>query len=131
MSRETVLARAHAAAALGMVDTCLIQRVNSTIVDSETGKVTPVYATVYTGQCKVQQRAVRGGAPVVVGEASIFDSQLELHLPVNVTTVQPDDVVTITASIDPDLVGRTFHLRGPAHKTYLTARRMHMVEVTS
>jgi hypothetical protein len=129
MSATSVTLRGRAAAERLMLDTCTIQRTASLTTDPDTGVVTPTYTTVYTGKCKVQQQSP-ASAPTVVGEASVFVGQLELHLPMSVTGVQPDDLATITACpLDADLVGRTFRLRGPAHKSYLTARRYPVVEV--
>jgi hypothetical protein len=130
MSAATVLARGRAAAQALMVDACTIQRVTSSPADPDTGQITYTYSTVYTGQCKVQQAAPASG-PAEVGEAEIFESILTLHLPATVTGLQPDDKVTVTASAhDPDLVGRVFHLRGLAHKSFATAHRYPLIEVT-
>ena len=131
MSRETVLARAQSAASQGMVDACTVKRLASTSTDPDTGVVTPTYSTVYTGGCRVRQRVPRA-QPQTVGEAAVFIARLELHIPLAVTGVASDDLVTITAAKhDQDLVGRTWHIRELAHATYLSARRFSMVEVTS
>ncbi len=129
-----VLSRAQAAALALMVDTCTVQRRPNGPTDptnTETGVVTPAYTTIYTGVCKVRQRA--GVArPATVGEAEIFLSRLELHVPVTVTGIASDDQVTITASAhDPDLVGRKFKVRELAHKSFPSARRYSIIEVTS
>lgn len=130
MSAASVLARARTAAARLMVDACTVRRVTSSATDQDTGVVTPTYTTVYTGACKVQQPAPASG-PSVVGEAEVFVGQLQLHIPVTATGPAPDDLVTITACVhDADLVGRAFHLRGPAHKSFASARRFPMVEVS-
>jgi hypothetical protein len=129
VSAASIALRGQAAAEALMLDMVTVKRRSGSTVDPETGVVTPTYTTPYTGKAKVQQAAPATN-PTQVGEAAVFEGQLQLHLPVSVTTVQPDDLVTVTASLDPDLVGRTFHLRGPVHKTYLTARRFPMVEVT-
>lgn len=131
MSAASITLRGRTAAEALMVDACTVKRLASTSTDPETGVITPTYTTVYTGKCKVQQSAP-ATAPTTVGEAEIFVGQLALHLPVSATGPAPDDLVTVTASaLDPDLVGKTFHLRGPAHKSYPTAHRFPMVEVTS
>jgi hypothetical protein len=130
MSANSAIQRGRVAAAALMVDAVTVQHQTGENTDPETGVVTPDYDTVYTGKAKIQQSAPATN-PADVGEAAVFVGQLTLHLPVSVTTVHPDDLVTVTASVlDPDLVGRTFRLRGPAHKSYLTARRFPMVEVT-
>lgn len=132
MSAATVLARGRAKAESLMVDACTVQHTTGLVTDQETGVVTPAYVTVYSGKCKVQVRSVDAAPRTTdVGEASVLVGHLVLHLPMSVTTVQPDDLVTVTTSVlDPDLVGRKFRLRGPSHKTYLTARRFPMVEVS-
>ncbi|GAA0738792.1 hypothetical protein Drose_04170 [Dactylosporangium roseum] len=123
------LLRGRAAAESLMQDTCTVQHQTGETTDPETGVVTYTHVVVYSGKCKIQQAAPATN-PTNVGEAAVFVGQLVLHLPMSVTGVQPDDLVTITASVlDPDLAGRTFRLRGPVHKSYLTARRFPMVEV--
>lgn len=133
MSAATVLARGRAKAESLMVDACTVKHPTALVTDQETGAVTPTYTTVYTGKCKVQVPSTETTPHTTdVGEASVLVGHLELHLPMSVTTVSPNDLVTVTTSTqDPDLVGRTFRLRGPSHKTYLTARRIPMIEVTA
>lgn len=132
MSAASATARGRAAALNLMKDECTVQRRSGSTVDSETGVITPTQAAVYSGPCKIQQAAPVGN-PSEVGEAAVFVGQLTLHLPVTDATaaVQPDDLVTITACLlDASLVGKTFKLRGPAHKSYATARRFPMVETS-
>jgi hypothetical protein len=131
MSADRVLARAQAAALALMVDTCTVKRLASTSTDPETGVITPTYTTVYSGVCRVQQRVPRA-TPQTVGEAEVFVARLELHVPVTVTGVASDDLVNITASVnDPDLLGRSWHVRELAHKSFQSARRFSMIEITS
>lgn len=126
------LARGRAAAEALMVDSVTITRVTGTTTDPDTGVVTPTTATVYAGRTKIQQSEVPTGEPRNLGEASILVVRLELHLPVSATGVRIDDVAIVTASVlDPDLVGRRFVIRSVAHKTWLTARRCDIAEVTS
>jgi hypothetical protein len=47
-----------------------------------------------------------------------------------VTGLEVGDEITITASRDPDLVGRAFLARDLFHKTDLTARRVGVTERT-
>lgn len=131
MSAASVTLRGRAKALELMQDACTVQHVTSLSTDQETGVVTPTYSTVYTGKCKIQQPSP-ATAPTDVGEAAVFVGQLQLQLPVTTATaaVSPDDLVTITGCVlDTSLVGQTFRLRGPAHKSYLTARRFPMIEV--
>lgn len=131
MSAASITARGRQAAEALMQDACTVQHVTGLATDQETGVVTPTYSTVYTGVCKIQQSSP-ATSPTDVGEAAVFVGQLQLHLPVTTVTaaVSPDDLVTITSCVlDASLVGQTFRLRGPAHKSYLTARRFPMIEV--
>lgn len=132
MSAATITLRGRAAAEAMMLDAVTVQHQTGTVTDGETGAVTPTYTTKYTGKAKIQQ-SNPATTPTVIGEAAVFVGQLTLHLPVTAATatVGPDDLVTVTTCVlDPSLAGATFRLRGPAHKSYATARRFPMVEVS-
>jgi len=130
MSASTVLARGRAAAIALMVDACTIQHVTGSTTNTTTGQVTPTYSTVYTGACKIQGGQSDSGQDV--GEAHLAVLSLTVHVPISVTGVVETDVVTITACVnDPELVGRVFRVLGPVHKSYATARRLPVIEVTS
>jgi hypothetical protein len=130
MSALTITLRGQAAAERLMVDACVVTRVSGSTVDPETGAIVPTFATVYSGKCKIQmQTAVTN--PSVVGEAAVFVSEPHLHVPMSATGLQPDDRVTVTVSVlDPDLVGKVGHLRGPWAETFTTARRLPMAWVS-
>lgn len=114
-----------------MVDSCTIRRPNESAVDPDTGVITPAYTLIYSGPCRIQQRTPRA-QPRNVGEAEVFVARLELHVPTSVTGVNSDDLVNITSSShDQDLIGRSWHIRELAHKTYASARRFSLIEVTS
>jgi Family of unknown function (DUF6093) len=133
MSAISATLRGRTAALALMVDTVTVTRLASSVTDPETGIVTPTYSTVYTGRGKVQRtpRASRV-QPASVGEAEIFMSRLELHLPLTATGVTTDDIATVTASpLDSDLVGMVFHIRERAAKTFQTARRFGVELVSS
>lgn len=130
MSATSVTLRGRAKALELMQDACTVQHLTGSSADQEVGTIVPTWSTVYSGVCKVQQ-AAPASAPTTIGEAEIFVGQLTLHLPVNTASaaVTPDDLVTITAcALDASLVGKTFRLRGPAHKSYATARRFPLIE---
>ncbi|MET0416384.1 MAG: DUF6093 family protein [Actinoplanes sp.] len=129
MNRDDLVAEAQAFAEEGMVDTCTIQHVTGENTDAD-GNVTPTYSTVYTGSCRVQQQqpyAERNDA----GQAYQLLLRLEIQLPMSVTGISPDDVVTIVTSRDADLVGRQFSVRDLAHKTDASSRRVQCMEITS
>lgn len=136
MSASSITLRGRAAAERDMLDACTVKRLTGSVADPELATIAPTYSTIYptsgVGKCKVQQAAPATG-PTVVGEAEVFLGQLQLHLPVTDATaaVAPGDLVTITTCVlDASLVGKTFKLRGPAHKSFATARRFPMVEVS-
>lgn len=134
MSRVTVTQRGRASALDGMLDTVVVTRPNpaTSTTDPDTGVVTPGFTAIYTGPCKVQQSAPASGS-TDVGEAAVFINPLQLHVPVTATTalIAPDDLATITVAVmDPSLAGKTFKMRGQAHKSFGTARRIPMIEVT-
>lgn len=131
MSATTAVLRGRAAAEALMVDSVLVERRTGETTDPDTGEVTPTWTTVYTGRCKFAQAAA-SGSPENVGEATVMVSELMLHLPITATGVTADDRATaVTAALDPDLAGRVFTIRAPMHKTYATARRLPLQELSS
>lgn len=131
MSRASVLVRGRTAAEAGMVDTCTIRRRTGESTDSGTGVVTPTFATLYTGKCRVQQAIVQS-QQIEAGQDYALQLRLELQLPMSVTGLEVADEVTITAAVhDADLLGRVFKIRDLAHKTHATARRVQMIETNS
>lgn len=129
MSRTALLARAQAAAEAGMADTCTIRRLTGETTQRGSGDVTPTYADLYAGKCRVQQHQARADRQTP-GQDQVLMLRLELQLPMSVTGLQVADEVTITVSQDPDLIGRVFLVHDLAHKTDASARRMACVERT-
>jgi hypothetical protein len=129
MSRESVVARAQAAAEAGMVDACVIDRVSGQAQDDFSGTVTDTYATVHSGKCRIQQEQLQAEHHEA-GQDQILLQRTQLQIPVSVVGVQVRDRVTVTASRDPDLVGRSFLVRALAHKTDESARRLTVTERT-
>lgn len=132
MSATTITLRGRAAALALMQDACTVRHLTGSTADPETLVLTPTYTTVYSGPCKLQQASPPAN-PTEVGEAAVFVGQLVLHLPVTAATalVSPDDPITIDVCVlDASLVGKVFKLRGPAHKSFATARRYPLVEVS-
>lgn len=124
------MVQGQAAAECLMKDTCTVRRKTGTAFNETTGKYTDIFGiTVYTGKCKLQDRMVQGeseaGGREVVTLASV------LHLPVSVSAVQVDDVAEMIASEDPALVGRKLRVAQVFYKTYATARRLQVEDVTA
>lgn len=129
MSRAEVLARAQTFAEEGMVDTCTSRRKTGTTSDDFSGTETATWASLYAGKCRVQQ-GIAQAAEDDVGEDFRLQLRLVLQLPMTAFGFQVGDEFTITASRDPDLVGRVFLVRDLMHKTDASARRLGVVERT-
>lgn len=114
-----------------MTDACLIRRRTGEYTDPSTGVITPTYATVYEGKCRVQQQTTQA-TEAKPGGAHLLILRLELQVPIAVTGVEVADEVKVTASLaDPDLTGRTLYVRDLAHKSQATSRRFQVMERTS
>lgn len=116
-----------------MVDTCTVQPITGETTDPVTGVVTPAYgAAVYTGKCKIQNQRLRYPSEPVAGEHMWTVTPTEIHLPIGGTaSVATGHRVSITASADPDNVGRTFRVRTSDRKTFGTALRLLVEEVSA
>lgn len=114
-----------------MSDACTLKRRTGVTEDAD-GVVTPTYATpYYTGRCKVAAVNVQAATPQA-GERAVTVLTMRVDVPMSVTGVATDDVVTITASaLDPDLVGRTFRVAAPFHGSFKTARRLPVEETVA
>jgi hypothetical protein len=132
MSATSTTLRGRLAAESLMQDAVTIKRTTGSSTDPDTGVVTPTQSTLYTGKAKIQIRQQAASAtPTSIGEAEVFIGQVEVHVPITVTGIRPDDLVTVTASVlDADLVGKTYRVRGIADKSFLTARRLAVIGVS-
>lgn len=114
-----------------MADTCVV-RAPSTFgpLDDDTGlRVETPGAVVYSGPCKVQTFEAHESA-TDSGDHLYSVQRSSLHLPA-AAEVGVDCIATITASaLDPNLVGRRFRIGAFLHKTYATANRAQVDEVT-
>lgn len=131
MSRDTVLARGRAMAEAGFSDACTIRRRTGEATDDLTGDVVPVYVTVYSGKCRIQQ-SLAMGQRTDSGEMSLIVERRELQLPVATSAaVRHEDEATIdTCANDPGMVGRVFIVRDEHGKSEATARRLTIEEPT-
>jgi hypothetical protein len=130
MSALSAALKGQAAAEKNFVDACTVQ--HKTGESTSGGVVTTTYGTAfYTGKCQVQTQTETGqGADV--GEAYRIVTRRIVRLPMSVTGVVEGDRITITAAaLDASLVGKVYVARDIEAKTYLTARRVTVIEVTS
>lgn len=130
MTARTTLLRGRAFAQSLMVDACVIEHpVPPITTNPVTGQAVTTYVPVYAGPCKVGPSSPSASE---VGEAHLATLAPTIHVPATVLGVVEEDRVTITASVyDPDLVGKHWRVQGPMQKTWGTARRLQVIEVTS
>lgn len=133
MGRETVLlaGRNFLVRSGALVDTCKIERRSGEVTVGTV--VTPTYATVYTGACRVQAAAANWAGPTDVAEAALRLASFELQLPVvGSEGLRIDDRVTILTCLnDTDLVNRVFTITGASRKSHATTRKLPLLEVLS
>ena len=122
-----------------MLDTCIIDRPGEPVTDPETGAVSPSHTLVYPlpgweseddGRCKVQQTLAQSSSPEAGG--AVFTVQgARLDIPVGVGPVATGDRVRIvTASSNPDLVGNVYRVVEIFEKSWQTAQRIRVEELT-
>jgi len=133
MTRASVLALGRAAAEAGMIDTCSIVRVTGTTTDPDTGEVTEMTSSVYSGACRVQEMMGFSRDAGPAPDQPVLARYRIVQLPVAASQdVRAGDRVTITASVnDPDLVGLVMVVRDQAAKSEATSRRIGVEEITS
>lgn len=118
-----------------MLDTCTVKRATGEyVIDPESAQQVPEYVPVLTGQkCRVKLPSTQPHEAQVPGQ-TVVQSGMEWHVPMSVTGVRVNDIVTLTA-VDPvigdaEMIGRQFRVVGPFLSSAATARRF-PVEVVS
>jgi hypothetical protein len=123
--------RGRRAAEALMVDACTVGRPVDVYTDQTNGQVVTVSTPVYEGRCKVQQTIAQSSSPEA-GSHQYTVQTARLDLPVSAGPVMVDDTVTVTAAVmDPQLVGRVYRVVELFHKSFATAQRVRVEEVTS
>lgn len=115
MSLAAKAARAQAMAESLMVDECTISRPGANPGDAD--------VTTYSGKCRVrvtQTVQVAAGTP----GTELGHYRTEIHIPVSASGVQFNDKVSITASINPALVGTSTYISGMPAQTAGSAQRL-------
>lgn len=115
------------------VDEGTIHRPDSTEkgdFDPDTAEITdPVEDLVYEGVMSVYPIEARRDRFDDLGEGLIFIRQYRVTLPWDVPTVQIRDVVRVTVSEDPDLIGRPMEVRDVFIGTNTGYRRLTVHDV--
>lgn len=128
MTAEATTLAGRTAAEELMVDECLITRgttqgtFNTTTLEYDTVAATEVY----DGKCRVKPTGGQASdRQAQAGERQIALWPFTVSVPISVTGIQPDDLVTVTASsLDADLVGLQLRVRSVVQGTHITARRL-------
>lgn len=126
MTATSATLAGRAAAEALMADSCVITAANATQVYDEATDtyITPAGAVRYSGACRVKPRD-NSDRQVEAGAETVSLWPYVVSVPMSVTTVENDDVITITACpLDPSLVGVVLRVRQVLAGSHLTARRL-------
>jgi hypothetical protein len=122
-------ARKHAESI--MTDVCTIERLGAEVFDPETGTSTPARTLVYAGKCRVRPQPGIATRDVRTGENIIGTHAPLVSIPYTVTDIAGGDVVTVTQSMDPGLVGRTLVVQVVSEGSQISARRLLVQELST
>ena len=127
---EAALVAGRVAAESLMVDSCVIERPGESVTDPVTGVVSPAHSLVFAGPCKVQQTLAQSSSPEAGG--AVFTVQgARLDVPVGAGPVATGDRVRIlSAASNPDLVGNVYRVVELFEKSWQTAQRLRVEELT-
>jgi hypothetical protein len=114
-----------------MIDTVTVDRQSGEETHFQTGAVTQTYTDVYSGAAKVQA-TISQSRVAAAGEHQYTVQEYRVDIPVSAGPLQVGDRVTVTASVlDPFLAGRVYRVVELFHKSFATAQRARVEEVTS
>jgi hypothetical protein len=131
VSAESAMLRGRAAAEALMVDECELSTPGVQVTDPNTGNVTNTATAVYSVKCKFQQTQTQAASPEAGGHQ--FTAQgTQLQLPVSAGPVAVGQTVRCTASkYTPALVGNVYRVVEIFEKSFMTAQRVRVEEITS
>lgn len=114
-----------------MIDACTVKAVTGVTPDPLSGADVPTYsAPIYTGKCKVQGLDPLERTQTAAGGAFTMQ-RYRIDVPVGAFIPATRQIITITAAtLDPNLAGREFRVVALLHKTFATAYRLGVEEVT-
>jgi hypothetical protein len=95
-----------------------------TVMDESTGKYPDAITSHYSGAGRIKYPTLTVSEKTPVGQ-TLAAQDVTLHLPVGLASqVRVDDVVKVTGStVDPDLIGRVFRIKGLAQAGQVSAHR--------
>lgn len=117
MSPRTAVLRGRNAVDRLLVDYGQISRSGAAVFNPDTGLSVATSTVVYSGLCRMRQpTAVED--ELQFGDEQVTASRFMACFPHDVTGVQIDDVVTVTETDDPDLIGRSFRVLAVPMNTF-------------
>jgi len=124
VSLPAVLAQGRAAALQLMTDTVAVTRITGQTYNPATMAYEPTVVAVHTGPADVKPLDVQN-REVQAGEREVALRSFEVRLPFDEpAAIARGDLVTVTASADPRLVGRVLTVTGVGHGGRRTARHL-------
>lgn len=105
-------------------DTGTITRAGVGTFSTATGLLTAgASTTIYSGAMRVRPSSATSTTDVSFGEQQVTLSQFVLTVPYDTDDVQPDDIVTVTASDDADLLARTLRVTAVPLGSFMVSKR--------
>ncbi|HXH57728.1 DUF6093 family protein [Iamia sp.] len=132
MSLTSLLSAGRRATERLLIDTCTIGRpgAGAGTMNEGTGAITtPARTAVYSGRCRLRQRAGGASGDVEAGEQEVSLRDYLLEIPWDSTSPEVNDVATVTASDDTHAVGRELRVTQVHHSSTLLVRRMTVEDV--
>lgn len=127
-----LLSTARRWSAVSMIDVCTISRRTGTSYDPVTNDDVATATTIYQGRCRIQDVQPFGGARVQqFGGRPVTTSGYFAVLPADAAQVRIEDTVTITASADPQLVGRSMRVTEVLVDTFHAHRRLLLEDMST
>lgn len=124
MISDAELAEMQAVSQTAMPDTCTITASGGGSFDPATGEYTSTASTIYAGACRIRQYGNAQDNVVLVGDLDAVLARYVVTLPASATGIEINHVLTVTASDDPALVGRTFNVAHVPTQSWPTDRRI-------
>jgi hypothetical protein len=116
-----LVAAAKAAHERLMVDTCEITRTAAGSFDDSTGLRMEIAHTIYDGPCRIKGSSVEQRD---AGERNLAVTAPMLHLPADCSAdIRERDIVTVTDSVNDNLIGLSFSIVGADVDSTASARR--------
>lgn len=113
-----------------MVDTITITRVTGRTLSETAGQYVGTTVEVYSGKARLQMPAYTPHeATPTAAHHEYVQQRAHVQVPISATGIQTDDVVTVTAALDPENVGKVLRVAVEQTKTHATMRRLPVVEL--